>query len=307
MQPYRYGILQPHRAAGAAEHNAAWLGPNTLGIEVTEPELAALCGLGNIDPQHLGGNHTASAIETAVSWPVPPRGAALVTVRLDADAVGAMAVLSLRANSVALSAETKARIALVGRSDRFDFGPWPGVRSLPAGIDDIDEVGAGPQNLGAVIGGLASPGASIDDAVRHVTRWLLTGEAPREWVARAEQAAKNLLAALEDGEVAVRDAVPGRIATVDGFAPGAARLGYRRAPVVVAVANLQDRIGAVALRKITIAQYRTGYVDLPETARCLSESEPGWGGSATIIGSPQGISCRTPVERCIDVLLNCRV
>ena len=39
--------------------------------------------------------------------------------------------------------------------------------------------------------------------------------------AKAEKAAANLFAALQEGSVAVRDAVPGQIALVEGFAPGA--------------------------------------------------------------------------------------
>ena len=56
--PYRYALLKPLRAPGAEDWNAAILARPCLGIEVTEPELAARCVLGNIDPQHLGGIDT---------------------------------------------------------------------------------------------------------------------------------------------------------------------------------------------------------------------------------------------------------
>ena len=54
LHRYPYGESQEERRKReqAQAANAPWLGPDTLGIEVTEPELAGQCGLGNIDPQH---------------------------------------------------------------------------------------------------------------------------------------------------------------------------------------------------------------------------------------------------------------
>ena len=50
LDAYTYGLLDPR--AGVAGENLPLLGAATLGIEVTVPELARRCGLGNIDPQH---------------------------------------------------------------------------------------------------------------------------------------------------------------------------------------------------------------------------------------------------------------
>jgi hypothetical protein len=135
---YRYGLLKPQRAPGAREHNALWLAPATLGIEVTDPELAADCGLGNIDPQHLFAVSDIAAIDAGLSWPVPAAGAKLVTIRPDADAFGAMAVVTLRAKDLALSDDAHERIAVVSRADRFAHGPWPGPRPLPTRAEHID-------------------------------------------------------------------------------------------------------------------------------------------------------------------------
>ncbi len=103
----------------ADEHNEEWLGPNTLGIEVTRDAFAKRCGLGNIDPQHSDGptdysRQDSSAIEAALTWELPPDGAKLVTLRYDKDAIGAMAVLMLRAD---------------GRSDAIDrwLVQWIGI------------------------------------------------------------------------------------------------------------------------------------------------------------------------------------
>jgi len=98
----------------------------TLGIEITDPAVAAACGLGNIDPQHghdrfkrdwtpdrsVAAEHPRAAIEAVYGcseliwsdyhtdcggWPVgwhhwlPPSDATLATTRPDVDSVGAMA------------------------------------------------------------------------------------------------------------------------------------------------------------------------------------------------------------------------
>ena len=100
---FKFSTLVPSAVAAknaklAAENEAALTG-QVLGIEVTEPGLAARCSLGNIDPQHAGGNASRAAIEDAVSVELPPYGITLVTVRADVDSVGAMAVLSINAET----------------------------------------------------------------------------------------------------------------------------------------------------------------------------------------------------------------
>ena len=123
---YRYGLLDPRPSPMAKQANAVLLGPETLGIEVTVPALAAGCGLGDIDPQHGPGGGAIAAIEAALDWPLPPSHACLVTIRRDADAFGAMAVLGLRAAGHPIDPAMGYRIALIARADCFDNGHWPG-------------------------------------------------------------------------------------------------------------------------------------------------------------------------------------
>ncbi|MBI2035891.1 MAG: hypothetical protein HYT12_04425 [Candidatus Liptonbacteria bacterium] len=95
---YKYGMLRTDDSWEALNHNSGLLGAKTLGIEVTFPNLAAQCGLGNIDPQHGTIRKQSSAVEEALVYnPLPKDGTALVTIRLDKDSLGAMAVLTLRA------------------------------------------------------------------------------------------------------------------------------------------------------------------------------------------------------------------
>lgn len=94
---YTYGILLTDDNEKARQHNRKLLGPTTLGIEITRSDLAEKCGLGNIDPQHgLSPQPNQSAISDSLTYSLPPEGTTLVTIRPDADAFGAMAVLTAR-------------------------------------------------------------------------------------------------------------------------------------------------------------------------------------------------------------------
>ncbi|MFZ2049211.1 MAG: hypothetical protein WAV25_02875 [Minisyncoccia bacterium] len=105
----------------AEANNEELLGPQTLGIEVTHNGLAKRCGLGNIDPQH--GKHSrssSSAIEEALTWPQPPDGSRLVTIRLDKDAIGAMAVLIIRLEGGENKID-RCMVSWIGAIDRHGF------------------------------------------------------------------------------------------------------------------------------------------------------------------------------------------
>lgn len=49
--------------------------------------------------------------------------------------------------------------------------------------------------------------------------------------------------------------------------------------------------------KWTIAQWQPGHADLRTVAEELAAAEPGWGGSATIVGSPRGRGSALPTAR----------
>ena len=103
LDAYTCGLFDPGAGAGG-DGNVRLLGPMTLGVEVTVPELARRCGLGNIDPQHGGGvgagTADTAAIEACLTVTPPPAGATLVTVRPDLDAFGAMALLVFAGRAV---------------------------------------------------------------------------------------------------------------------------------------------------------------------------------------------------------------
>lgn len=279
--PYRHILLDPRGVD-------CMLPADTLGLEVTIPALAARCRLGNVDPQHRpeGGE---AAIEAALTWPLPPAGATLATIRPDADAFGAMAVLGLRASGRPIGPAAQRRIAAIARHDRFDRGAWPGRRPMPPAMAELAAEAACNGCVG-LIRAIASCRSDPEAGVALARAWILTGR-PGAGTVACDSAAR-LLAALRDGRVSVTPANGGRVAVVAGHVPGTLGLGYRLAPIVIGV----DPGDSAAPRRIVIAQWQPGHLDLGRVLAQLTADEPGWGGSPTLIGSPQGRACHTPIE-----------
>ena len=300
--PYRYALLAPSRSEDASEINEPFLAEPCFGIEVTEAELAARCTLGNLDPQHSGGKPDVAAIEAALEAPLPPFGSTLVTLRPDADAYGAMGVLTLRARNHSLSSEARLRIDLVGSADRFNRGTWPGRQPLFSSGEPGQEPCAGSLALQRISALIADRRTQIGDGVRAVMNWIELGHLQVPVQAAIAGGSEELRRRVADGEVKIYEALPLRIAVVEGAWP-ALTLGYRLAPIVVAVNPSFGVGGGPTYRKITIAQYEPRWVNLSKVLSDLTVKESGWGGSKTIIGSPQGIDCRSSLQECIDAVV----
>ncbi len=269
------------------------------GIEVTIPALAERCVV-NLDPQHTGADASRAAIEEALMVELPPEGAVLATIRPDLDSVGAMAVLILRAEGKSLE-PAKNRIRLVAESDKFAHGGWPGRRPIPT-RDNPWPKSERPRVIAAIAAAVSDFHVRIEDRVKLMERWLLTGEEPAGYRERVELERMEMIAALENGGIKVDKAADGRIAVVRSTHRAATSIGYCVAPVVVAL-NPEFRFqGGEPIRKFTVCQFKPGYVDLRAVFADLSELEPGWGGSPTIGGSPQGRSSSITINKVVDVV-----
>lgn len=287
---WRFARLWPQRHPRAGENEAA-LGGSTLGVEVTEPALAARCGLGNIDPQHGGGNPAQAAIEAALDWPVPPDGTTIVTFRQDADALGAMAVLLMRARGLAIAGIAAGRVAQIAHWDKLALGRWTDWRLAhpplfrPARSVDL---GGRPLALQAINAVVRNQAIRFDARVEAVADWLAGAPPPRHGVAAALAHEARLLADWNAGRIALEPGGNGRMALLraDAGTVSALDLAYRLAPVVVAEAQMPEG------RKFTIAQFEPGWLDMTGLLADMRAREAGWGGSTTIIGSPQGAASR---------------
>ena len=63
-----------------------------------------------------------------------------------------------------------------------------------------------------------------------------------------------------------------------------------------------DLVIAPKFKKYTVAQFENRYVDLSAVKEDLNEKESGWGGSPTIIGSPQGESSQLSKEEVAEIV-----
>lgn len=291
---FQFATLDPRNTPEAALHNDKILSQPAFGVEVTLPALAARCSLGNCDPQHLGGRPDSAAIQDLAFAAMPPRGTMLATVRPDLDSLGGMAILELRSrglwNSGSLeeNAHAAERVALIAQADTFTNGDWPGKKPLPTQDQPWAELGQASEieALAAMAAFVGDHKVPLDKRVEGMCEFLLRGVEPKKYREQVERDRRALVSAIEQGDLRIESA--GQIALVTSTHVGGTALGYTQAPVVI-IENPSFRFqGGEPHRKVTICQYRNGYVNLNGLANELSQREPGWGGSPTIIGSPQG-------------------
>jgi hypothetical protein len=291
-----YTCIALHPRATAADVPAG-----TLGVEVTARHLAEACDLGNIDPQHLGGDASTASIEAAMTWDLPPEGATLATVRADADSLGAMAVLTLRAKGLPID---PARVQVIADADKEASGPWPGPRPAPAPEDLV-----GPAT--PVMHLAADYARPLPDRVEQLACWLMNADADDscdeeigEYAARALDEARDALAGLQVD-------THGSVAVVVGSHRLAFALGYRHAPVVVATNPAFRFSGGEPHVKHTVARWNSATLpgmDWNGMVGRLNAADPAvtetarWGGSTSIVGSPQGISSGLTTEDVADIV-----
>lgn len=304
---YSYAVLDPRPQSAEARRQFFIRNLLVLGIEVTVPELAAKCTLGNIDPQHSGGNTGLAAIEVAFKErenKTLPDGATLVTVRPDLDSVGAMALFSLSAQGRTNECSEE-RVLQVAVADKFARGGWPGPKSLPTRGNPWTEESATAElsrPLAAIAAAVSDFKIPLDERVATMERWLTTGKEPQQYRTQVEKERLDTIVALETGAITVMTVVEGRVAVVESTHRAGTTIGYSQAPVVVAL-NPEFRVqGGEPHRKFTVCQFQTGFVNLGAALAELRQLEEGWGGSPTIIGSPQGVGSTLTTEQVVEIV-----
>ncbi len=299
------------RPQGAEANDKIFASGPVLGIEVTVPALAARCTLGNIDPQHTQGRNYA-AIEDVLGVVLPPDGATLATVRADLDSVGAMAVLAMRAEMGqeefdSLPMEVVLRLQQVATADKFARGGYPGPKALPTMDNPWPEESASAESsrpLAAIAAAVVDFKVSLAERVETMKKWLLTGEETAQYRAVVERERTDMVRALGDGTIRAKrvECAIGAVALVESTHRAATVVGYSLAPVVVAL-NPSFKLGAgEPHRKFTICAYTAQNADIKSALAELAKLEPGWGGSPTIGGSPQGVSSTLTVEQVVEVV-----
>lgn len=294
---YLYVQLDPRPIPEAQEkNNQVFSGADVLGIEITVPALANQCKLGNIDPQHTDENVDLAAIEVALTCDLPPVGSTIATIRCDLDSIGSMAVLSCR-NYSELSDERLDRVELIAQSDKFANGDWKPA-NLPTQENPWPDVLS--HKLAAISAYVSDFKLDLVDRVREMKYWILRGDEVVLYREKVELERTALIKALHDGSI--QYSVENGIAIVESSHRAAMMVGYSLAPVVVALNTEFGFDDTPKVKKFTIAQYKTGYLDLKSVFTELSDLESGWGGSPTIGGSPQGVSSQLSIEKVVEIV-----
>ncbi len=299
---YRFGLLDPRpidAAKSANEQIFANAENGTLGIEMTLPQYLDQCTLGNVDPQHTDGDITKAAIDIVVDMPLPSEEVTMVTVRPDLDSFGSMALLSLRQKGLEITDAVRERAKKISISDTFANGEW-----TPSALPDRKNIWAGvkDKDLSAIDALVMDFKVPIAQRVKILEKWFETGEEPVEYRERVKKDRVAIVEALEKGDIKHELVSNGDIAVVESKSGAGTTIGYALAPIVI-VTNPQFSFqGSEPIVKHTICQYQLGHVDLVAVLKELNEIEKGWGGSPTIVGSPQGISSTIPQEKIVEIV-----
>src|SRR3989344_4570957 len=200
FERYTYGLIDPRPIPEAKTANERLFeNPHgVLGIEVTIPEYAQRCTLGNIDPQHTDGNVDLAAIEVAKTFDVLPEGTSMVAARADLDALGAMAVLNYRARGGAINPDMDSRITEVAVADKFANGLWPGKAALATKENPWPTSGESTsgERLAAISLCAADFKTPLDERVATVGSFLTEGIEPADYREKAEAERTDIVAAL---------------------------------------------------------------------------------------------------------------
>jgi hypothetical protein len=300
---YTFATLDPRPIPVAIDANRAVFTKPVYGIEVTVPALAKLCTF-NLDPQHSGGDANRAAIEDALVIDLPSEDAILATVRADLDSIGSMAIFNLRVKGVSLEPAME-RVTMVATSDKFARGGYSGPKPLPTRDNPwIEETATAEssRHLAAIAAAVMDFRVPLADRVAMMENWLLTGEEPKQYRDSVEKERLDMINALATGQIKHETRANNRIAVVESTHRAALSIGYSLAPVVVALNPAFKLGGGESHVKFTVCQFAGGFADIKSALAELASLEPGWGGSPTIGGSPQGVSSQLTIEQVIAVV-----
>jgi hypothetical protein len=305
-----YVQLDPRPTEAARQKNAQAFAPGrTVGVEVTLPQYAAMCSI-NIDPQrdltHRGYANACSAArwtwENLRNLNALDDATTLVTVRPDVDAIAAMAIITAyRCEWFTFTLEFEERLWRIDRLDCFASGPWQEQGNLPCSINSWPNEDRAIAALGAMCADLRVP---MDQRVQSMMAYLFEGIIPEVYLQQVHAERLAMIAAFDAGEIRIEVIMTGghAVAVVQSRHRFGTTLGYRMAPVVVAINNAFRINDGQPHRKITICQWQEGYINLDGVAAALNAIEDGWGGSRTIIGSPQGVDCQVSEDKILAAI-----
>jgi len=227
----------------------------------------------------------------------------MITVRPDLDALGAMALIEYRSSEGEITPEIAERIEEIAIADKFARGGWPGKTELPSSENPWPKSANASDNhkLAAIGSRVMDFKALIAGRVDSMKEFLVSGTEPAEYRNKVEQEQADMISALERGDIKIEIEADGQIAYVESSHRSGTTLGYTQAPVVIAFNPTFKQGPGDPYKKFTICQYDGTWIDLTALKAELATIEEGWGGSPTIIGSPQGHDSIIDPKKIIEI------
>jgi hypothetical protein len=271
-----------------------------IGLEVTIPEISKKLTY-NIDPQHHlrtwteGKDSDITCIEKFRNF-LPKVGEMngkelhVFFLKPDLDSISAAAVLDIYLDNPTwiLQEDISERIQAIAEYDRHgrDRRNFQCRQKIPRGLFMYI---AGWKN-------------SIHDKINITKTWILDGTF-KDIYKFNRIADKKFKQSLFNSKAEI--IIPKKLVFIKSINRGACGIGYKYAPVTIAL-NPSYRFGLddsrIYGKKWIIAQQNNGFVNMSGILEELSRIEPGWGGSPSIIGSPQDRPSKVLKDDIIDIV-----
>ena len=256
-----------------------------IGLEITIPEISKKLTY-NIDPQHHlktwleGKESNTTCIEKFKKF-LPKIGEMngkelhVFFLKPDLDSISSAAILDIYLDNPSwiFQDEISERICAIAEYDRHGrtynkFRHFPKI----------------PRGLFMYVAGWKN---SIYDKINMTKTWILDGTFKD--ISKFNRIAdKKFKQSIFNSKPEI--IIPKKLVLIKSVNRGACGIGYKYAPVTIAL-NPSYRFGIddsrIYGKKWIIAQQTNGFVNMSEILEELSNIESGWGGSPSIIGSPQ--------------------
>jgi hypothetical protein len=283
----------------------------TIGFEITNDLISQYLDI-NIDPQHnFDQNTKTTCVEELINLlpklyeQTKNRRIWLFFLKTDLDSIAAATILYLYF-SKSINIENPViseRIFNIANYDRHGRKWEPKLFDNKVDLDKESELCECikfkiPRGLFMLISGWKN---TLDHKISTMRDWILTGTF-KEIDFYNQMATENFKEALSSSKIEIIS--PDKLVFVRSNKRGACGIGYQFAPVVIAM-NPSFRFGfgdsRVYGRKWAIAQCDSGFIPMSEILNSVLELEPGWGGSETIIGSPQLTPSRISKDDIVEI------
>ena len=280
--------------------NALSVGKNIIliGLEITIPEISKKMTY-NIDPQHNSklwafGKECGSTCIEKFKKILPSIGEMtgkelhIFFLKPDLDSISAAAVLDIYLDNPLwiLQEDISERINAVAEYDRHGRSKFSYSMKIPRG-------------LFMYISGWKN---NICDKINLTKTWLLDGTFKN--ISKFNRIAdRKFKQSLFNSKTEI--IIPKKLVFIKSVNRGACGIGYKYAPVTIAL-NPSYRFGIddsrIYGKKWIIAQQTDGFVDMGGILYELSKIENGWGGSPSIIGSPQDRPSKILKDDIVDIV-----